>query len=211
MDHQLPQLDGRIFLSDAGLETDLIFHHDLELPDFASFPLLESANGRRTLTDYFQAVIDLARQAGTGTVLETPTWRANPDWGTRLGYSDEQLDAVNHDAVRLFRDLRQANPDVPVVVSGNLGPRGDGYVTGDAMTPDQAASYHGTQIRSFASAGADLVTAMTLTYTDEAIGIVTAANEASIPVVISFTVETNGDLPSGVSLADAMMSRLWGW
>lgn len=201
---QLPQLDGRIFLSEAGLETDLIFHHGIDLPEFASFPLLETDDGRTVLGEYFQSVIDLARRDGTGVVVETPTWRASADWGRRLGYSADRLDRVNRDAVGFFRALRAANPDVPVVISGNLGPRGDGYVVGDAMSPDEAAAYHGPQIRSFALAGADLASAFTINYSDEATGIVMAAEEAEIPVVVSFTVETDGALPSGQPLADAV-------
>jgi S-methylmethionine-dependent homocysteine/selenocysteine methylase len=204
MSQQLPQLDGRIFLSEAGLETDLIFHHGIDLPDFASFPLLETEAGRATLTGYFQAVIDLARAARTGTVLETPTWRANPDWGSRLGYSADQLDRVNREAVNLFAALRSENLDVPVVISGNVGPRGDGYVTTEAMGPAQSSAYHGEQIRSFTAAGADLVSAFTINHVDEAIGIVMAAAECDMPVVISFTVETDGALPSGQPLAAAI-------
>lgn len=204
MSHPLPQLDGRLFLSEAGLETELIFLHGIDLPHFAAFVLLEQDSDRATLQRYFQSVIDLARRRGTGTVLETPTWRANPDWAKLLGYSEERLDLVNHDAVRLLQTLRAANPDVPVVISGNLGPRGDGYVVGDAMSPNEAARYHGEQIRSFARAGADLVSALTMSDVGEAIGIAMAADESGVPVVISFTVETDGTLPSGQPLADAV-------
>jgi homocysteine S-methyltransferase len=200
----LPQLEGQIFLSEAGFETDLIFHHGIELPHFATFPLLESANGRRTITAYFQSVIDMARRAQTGVVLETLTWRAHSDWGPRLGYSAAQLADVNGAGVRLFQELRTANPDVPVVVSGNIGPRGDGYVTEGAMSADQAASYHRSQVQALAAAGADLVTAMTINYCGEATGIVRAARETATPVVVSFTVETDGALPSGQTLADAI-------
>jgi S-methylmethionine-dependent homocysteine/selenocysteine methylase len=200
----LPQLAGHVFLSEAGLETDLVFHHDIELPHFATFPLLESANRRRTLTEYFQSVVDIARRAGTGTVLETLTWRANSDWGTRLGYSAKQLDEVNRDAVRFFQDLRAANADVPLVISGNLGPRGDGYAPSHLMSAERAASYHRRQIRTLAAAGADLITGMTLNYCEEATGIVAASQEAAIPAVISFTLETDGALPSGQGLADAI-------
>ncbi len=200
----LPQLDGRIFLSEAGLETDLVFHHDIDLPEFASFPLLESPSGRATLHDYFQAVIGIARRDGTGVVLETPTWRANPDWGQRLGYDDAGLDEVNRDAVAFLAALRFENPDVPFVISGNLGPRGDGYVVDDAMSAERAADYHAAQIWSFVRAGVDLVTALTLNYTAEAIGIVRAAREADVAAVISFTVETDGALPSGQRLGDAI-------
>lgn len=201
---QLPQLAGRTFLSDAGLETDLIFQHGIDLPDFASFPLLESEQHRTLMRGYYESVIDIARRDHTGVVLETPTWRASASWGTRLGYTSGRLDKINRAAVEFFTTIRAANSDIAVVISGNLGPRGDGYTIANAMTASEAADYHAAQIDSFATAGADLVTAVTLNYSAEAIGVVEAANWANIPVVISFTVETNGVLPSGQSLADAI-------
>lgn len=201
---RLPQLGGRPFISEGGLETDLIFHHGIELPDFASFPLAESDEGRTVLIGYFQAVIDLARAHGTGVVIETPTWRANPDWGTRLGYDAPALERANRRCVELFMELRTANPDVEVVISGNLGPRGDGYATEREMTPDEAERYHAAQIRSLHAAGADLISAFTLNYVGEAVGIVRAARAAGADVVISFTVETDGALPSGLPLRDAV-------
>ncbi len=201
---RLPQLSGRAFISEAGLETDLLFNHGIDLPHFATFGLLESADHRETFRSYFQSVIDLARRDGTGVVIETPTWRASSDWGALLGYDAEALDRVNHDAVELFVELRDANSDVAVVISGNLGPRGDGYTVSDAMSVAQAIDYHHPQVRSLADAGADLVSALTLTYVDEATGIVLAAAREDIPVVISFTVETDGRLPSGQTLASAI-------
>ena len=89
-------------------------------------------------------------------------------------------------------------------ISGLLGPRGDGYVPGDVMSADEAAEYHGTQLATFADTDADLVTAITMTNVAEAIGIVAAAASLEMPVVIGFTVETDGRLPSGDSLADAI-------
>ena len=148
--------------------------------------------------------MNIARRDGTGVVFETPTWRSNPDWGARLGYDSAGLDSVNRDAVAFLMAIRNDNPDVPFVISGNLGPRGDGYVVDDAMTAEAAADYHRPQIRSFAAAGADLISALTLNYTAEAIGIVAAAVQADIAPVISFTVETDGLLPSGQRLADAI-------
>lgn len=200
----LPQLEGRTFLTEAGLETDLIFNHDIDLPDFASFPLVDTDDGRALLTRYYQEFVDVARAHGTGAVFETPTWRANPDWGARLGYAADDLDRVNRDAVGLLHDVADANPDVEVVVSGNLGPRGDGYQVGTAMSADEAAAYHAPQIRSLAAAGADLVGMLTATYVEEAVGVVRAAREAGIPVAVAFTVETDGRLPSGEALADAV-------
>ncbi|MDO8381533.1 MAG: homocysteine S-methyltransferase family protein [Microbacterium sp.] len=203
----LPQLDGRLFLTDGGLETSLIFLDGLDLPHFAAFPLLETAEGRRTLDDYFAAYVAVAARHGTGLVLESATWRANPDWGAALGYDSAALDAVNRDAIAHVRAVRDGHRDagVTIVASGCVGPRGDGYVVHEAMTAEEAADYHGPQVRSFAAAEADLVTAITMTSAAEATGIVLAARDAGIPVVISFTVETDGRLPSGESLSEAIV------
>ena len=97
----LPQLADRIFLTDGGLETILVFHDGLDLPCFAAFPLLDSQDGRSRLRRYYEEFMDLAREHRTGFILETPTWRANRDWGAQLGYSPADLDAVNRAAVAL--------------------------------------------------------------------------------------------------------------
>ena len=204
MPAELPQLGGAIFLTDAGLETDLVFQQGIDLPEFASFPLLERQEGREVLRSYYGSFVEVAQRDGTGLVFETPTWRANADWGARLGYSPAQLDVVNRDAVALLRSLAAEHPDTTIVISGNLGPRGDGYVTGDRMTAEEAVSYHEAQIRSFADAGADMVCALTMGYVEEAIGVVLAARRHAMPVAISFTVETDGSLPSGQLLAEAI-------
>lgn len=200
----LVQLGDRTFISEAGLETDLVFRHGVDLPHFAAFPLLDDPERRGLIRDTFQGVVDIARRDDTGAVLETPTWRANADWGIRLGYDTAALDRVNRDAVELLLGLRIANPDVPVVISGNLGPRRDGYVVGEELDADDAAAYHHPQVRSLAEAGVDQVSALTLTHTNEAIGIVRAATDVGVPVVISFTLETDGRLPSGEDLASAI-------
>ena len=191
-------------LTDSGLETWLVFHRGVDLPDFAAFPLLEGADGRALLSEYFRDHLRVAASAGTGLVLETPTWRANPDWGARLGYDAERLDRVNRDAVQFLRSLGEEFGGVDLTVSGNLGPRGDGYDPKELLTPDDAASYHRAQIGSFASAGADRVTMLTATHTGEAIGVVRAAVAAGVPVVVAFTVETDGRLPSGQPLHEAI-------
>jgi S-methylmethionine-dependent homocysteine/selenocysteine methylase len=139
-------------------------------------------------------------------VLDTPTWRANLDWGARLGYDAIQLAAVNRRAVEFVRELATSGPGGPVghVVDGVVGPRGDGYVVGEAMSASEAAAYHGLQARAFAEAGAAMMTAVTMTYVDEAIGVARAAGSVGLPLVISFTVETDGALPSGEPLGNAI-------
>jgi len=202
----LPQLAGdRVFLTDGGLETTLIFDCGLELPLFAAFPLLDDANGRATLRDYFGRYIATAREQGTGFLLDTPTWRANADWGAQLGYDAAAMDRVNRDAVAFARELREqaGGAPEPILISGVIGPRGDGYRADAQMTAMEAEAYHAPQARSLA-AGADLVAAITMTYADEAIGIARAAARAGVPVAISFTVETDGRLPSGQALGEAI-------
>jgi len=199
-----PQLsEGRSFITDGGLETWLIFQEEIELPSFAAFVLLADDAGRAALRSYYDRYVQIARDHGTGLELLSPTWRANPDWGEQLGYSQDELDRFNHDAVRLMHEIA-ADADVPTIVSGAVGPRGDGYVVGEVMSAEQAHSYHAQQISSFRDAGAEMVDAITMTYADEAIGIARAADDAGLPSVISFTVETDGRLPSGHPLGETV-------
>jgi S-methylmethionine-dependent homocysteine/selenocysteine methylase len=200
----LPQLAGRPVVTDGGLETDLVYHHGVDLPDFAAFPLVDDERGRDLLLRYYGGYVAIAERAGAALQLETPTWRANSDWGERLGYSAAGLRRVNRDAVALLARLRDDAGLDPILISGCLGPRGDGYVAGEEVDPDDAAAYHAPQIEAFAEAGADVISVLTLTGTGEAIGVVRAARSASLPVAVSFTVEQDGRLPDGTSLAAAI-------
>jgi homocysteine S-methyltransferase len=199
-----PALPG--YVTDGGLETDLIFHHGVDLPHFAAFPLLVDPKGRELLTHYYAAYAAIAAAAGAGLFLETPTWRANFDWGARLGVGADGLAGVNTDAVRLLAQLgaQYAGDVAEVVVAGTVGPRGDGYVAGEEMDPWEARDYHLPQARAFADAGADLVSSLTLTTVNEAIGVALAAGEAGLPVSVGFTVETDGRLPDGTTLRAAV-------
>ena len=191
-----------VTLTDGGIETVLLFHDGFDLPCFASFPLLEDPAGRAALRRYFEGFLDAAQERGTGFVLDTATWRANPDWGAQLGYDRDALSAANAGAVAFARELADGRPGV--TINGVLGPRGDGYVVGDRMSGDEAAEYHGWQIGELRDAGAERVTALTLAYPDEAVGVVRAAAELGVPAVASFTVETDGRLPDGTSVAKAV-------
>jgi homocysteine S-methyltransferase len=194
-------------LTDSGLETDLIFHRGWELPDFAAFPLLTSEVGRETLERYYREHVGVAVRHGTGFVFETATWRASGDWGSRLGYAPGQLDEINRDAVGLVTAVRDSTPALAsATVSGNLGPRGDGYVASVVMTAHEARDYHARQIQVFADAGCDVVTVLTLNYAAEGLGIALAARDAGVPVVLSFTVETDGTLPDGSHLGEVVES-----
>lgn len=203
--HRLPQLYDS-FITDGGMETTLIYHEGIDLPAFASFVLLKDAAGVEALRRYFMPYVELARAHRVGIVLETMTWRASPDWGRSLGYDAAALARVNRDAIEVLSAIRTEyeTDDTPIVISGNLGPRGDGYVPDRRMSVREAQAYHGPQVCCFAETEADMVAAFTMNYPGEAIGIVLAAKGCGMPVAISFTVETDGRLPSGETLADAI-------
>jgi S-methylmethionine-dependent homocysteine/selenocysteine methylase len=201
----LPQLAGdRVFMTDGGLETTLVFHRGIELPLFAAFPLLDDAEGRAVLRDYFAPYLAAARERDAGFLLDTATWRANPDWGAQLGYDAAALERVNRDAVAFAQELRATAGDAPrpILVAGVIGPRGDGYVADALMSAAEAEAYHGLQARALAEA--EFIAAITMTYAEEAIGIARAAAAVGLPSAISFTVETGGRLPSGQALGDAI-------
>jgi homocysteine S-methyltransferase len=204
--HNLPQMNGRTMLTDGGMETTLIFHDGLDLPYFASFDLLRRDDGWHATKNYYRQYADLARANGTGFVFETPTWRASRDWGDLLGYSREALRDANRRSVDLGFEIRREfeTEEAPFVISGNLGPRGDGYNPERRMTQVEAEAYHSEQIDILAGSGVDLISAFTLNYVEEAVGIARAARKAGVPVVLSYTVETDGRLPTGQRLGEAV-------
>ena len=204
--NSLPQKDGAVLLTDGGLETTLVFIDGFDLPCFASFPLLERDDGRAALTRYFEPYLDVARRHATGFVLEATTWRANPAWGAQLGYSLDDLAEANRRSIRFLEEIREREeqPGRPFVISAAIGPEGDTYDPENHLTADEAEAFHSWQIGVLADTAADLVTGPTITYVEEALGIVRAAAAAGMPVVISFTVETDGRLPSGQPLAEAI-------
>ena len=201
----LPQLD-RLFLTDAGLETDILFNRGIDLPHFASVTLLKTEAGRQALVDYFCGFLELAKRMGSGLILESATWRASRDWAEPLGLSETELDGLNRAAVQMLVQLRKTYQSVVphIVVSGCIGPRGDGYDPGRIMGIEEAEVYHSQQASVLAAAGADMLTGITMTNIPEAIGLARAARALEAPVAISFTVETDGRLPTGDRLADAV-------
>ncbi len=204
--NELPQLSGDLFLTDGGLETTLIFHEGIDLPEFAAFVLLENEEGRTALQKYYRKYANIARDHNVGFILESVTWRASQDWGGKLGYSSEQIKDFNRKSIELLQSIRReyAGSIPHMVISGCIGPRGDGYSADISMTAIEAEAYHRTQIATYRETEADLVAAFTIPYIAEGIGLALAAKSEEMPVVISFTVETDGRLPSGEMLKDAI-------
>ncbi len=202
----LPQLNGGIFLLDGGIETTMLFLEELELPLFAAFHLLDQPEAEVALNKYFHNHCKIAQSHQVGFIFETITWRASSDWAQQLGYSKQALAEKIHQSVEMFAPFRQQyeNDKTKMIISGCIGPRGDGYVPDTLMSVAEAEDYHAEQISTFSKTDADMVSALTMNYVDEAIGITKAAVEANIPMVVSFTVETDGNLIGGESLQSAI-------
>jgi S-methylmethionine-dependent homocysteine/selenocysteine methylase len=202
----LPHTSESLYLTDGGLETTLVFLEGHELPCFAAFDLLKDEAGYNALKNYYRRYLSIAKELKTNFILESPTWRANPDWIQKTGYPANAISEVNEKAIRLLSELKEELKDhIPaIVLSGCVGPRGDGYKPENTMTVEEAQEYHSVQINVFRRTPVDIVSAITMNYVEEAIGIARASAAAGLPVVVSFTVETDGKLPTGMTLKEVI-------
>ena len=205
---ELPQLSGEVFLCDGGVETDLIFNHGIAIREFASHTLLSGDQGRKALADYFRSFLSLAQKSETGFILDSQTWKAHVHWADDLAATEQELRQANLDGIEFIARLRDEFPDNkrPIVLNGLVGPCGDAYAPEEEVAAHEAEAYHAKQIGWLAETDVDMLSALTFTQSDEAIGVVRAAHKVGLPVVISFTVETDGTLPNGQGLYDAIES-----
>ena len=204
MARQLPDEAEKKYLVYAGTGTDLIFNHGVELPGFASFPLLEQPETRAILRDQMKALVDLAGEMQLGCILDAPTWMANADRAAPLGYDAARLNDVNRDGVALMEEVRQATGRDDILVSACIGPRFDPYADIPPVTVEEARQYHGAQLDSLKETSIDLVTAYTFNRPSEAAGCILAARDVGIPIIMSLVVETDGRLADGTKLVDAL-------
>ncbi len=200
----LPQLGNDIFACYTGMDTDIIYNRGIDLTGFASYTLLSTDEGKSRLREYYSNLMALARELNVGVILDSVTWVANRDRGRDLSYSPDDLKKFNTEAIELIASVREEEGDLPTVLCGQVGPRGDGYEPSDLMSTEDAERYHAEQIKVYSITDVDLVSASTMCYAEEAVGVVRAAQRYDIPVSISFTVETDGRLPTGMSLEEAI-------
>ena len=198
---RLPQ-----FITDGGIETHIIFNMGVELPHFSAFPLNDSAVGREVIRSYYRDYLPVAKAAGRSFLFATDSWRASPDWADRLGYDRALLKQNNATSVALCVEVAAefAAAGVASDIAGVIGPRRDAWQHDASMTVAEAFDYHSPQVEAFAGTAATSLHAYTLTNTPEAIGIARAAEQAGLPIVLSFTVETDGALPGGKPLGVAI-------
>lgn len=200
----LARMGGRLHLTDGGLETAMIFHEGLDLPQFAAFTLLGLPEGTAAMRRYFNGFLDQAAALNLGFVLDTVTWRASGGWGEVMNLPPGEIDRINRAAVAFAGALRDAHGAGDAILNGVIGPHGDAYRRDSVLSPDEAYDYHHRQVAVLADAGVDMVTAVTISSTGEAIGIAEAARDAGVPVALSFTVETDGRLIGGETLEAAV-------
>lgn len=206
MTPKLPHQTDDIFLTDGGTETWLMYKRGFELPEFSAFHLLNDPRSAAALREYYMTFANVAKKLGTPFIFDSLTYRASKDWGALLGYSTQSLAEMNYKCFELYREcaaeagLAAEN----TVISGCIGPKGDAYETNQDLTAESAEAYHAEQIQTFKAAGVDIVTALTLNTTDEAIGIAKASAEVGIPSVIAFTIEKDRKLRSGETLKQAI-------
>lgn len=196
----------RPFLTDGGMETWLFFQQRFEAPEFAAIMLLEDDGAKAALDRYFDGFLTLAEEAGTGFVLDTNTWRGCPAWAESIGVTQADLLRMSALAVDFAKDVRTrwSGRVSPILVNGVVGPSDDGYNPGRLLSVPEARAVHQDQISIFARAQVDMVSAITMPSVEESIGITQAAGEFGLPVVVSFTVETDGRLPTGDLLGEAI-------
>jgi len=203
---RLPQLSGELFLTDAGMETDLIFNHGINIREFAAHTLLPEAAGREAMARYFRHFLSLALETQAGFILDSQTWKAHMHWAEDLGATEDELRHSNQNSVEFIAGLRDEfeKNTKPIVLNGLIGPRGDAYAPEVEIAAQEAEEYHAKQIGWLAGTDIDMVTALTFTQSDEAIGVVRAANKVGLPIAVSFTVETDGNLPTQQPLNEAI-------
>jgi homocysteine S-methyltransferase len=204
----LPQLSGDLYLTDAGVETDLMFNHGIEIREFAAHTLLPDAVGREALANYFRGFMSLANEYDAGYILDSQTWKAHMHWASDLGEDEQILRKANEESIAFMSGLRKefSGNTRPIVLNAAIGPQGDAYAPEADVAAEQAEEYHAKQLGWLSATDADMVTAMTFTQSDEAIGVVRAATKVGLPAVVSFTVETDGKLPTGQPLGEAIRS-----
>ena len=185
---KLPHQTDDIFLTDGGTETWLMYKRGFDLPEFSAFHLLNDGRATEALREYYRAFASIAVNLGTSFIFDSLTYRASRDWGRLLGYSDEGLAEMNRRCLGLYRECatEAGLAEDKTVISGCIGPKGDAYQTNEGLTAEEAETYHSKQIKTFKDAGADIVTALTLNATDEAIGIARASAAAGLPSTQQF-------------------------
>ena len=202
----LPQLGDRLFLTDGGIETTLIFQEGWELPEFAAFHLLKTSNGEAALRKYFRTYAEIATRLGTGLVLKSATWAGPASTG-----EGKSATAPTNSSTRTGAQSGSSRR-----FGTSSAPNGLRWWSVDALVQRETAMFRASRCRRVkrsplcaADRGLRELSGRrgvrgAMNYVEEAIGVVQAARRAGMPVAISFAVETDGFLPTGQTLKSAV-------
>lgn len=198
--------DGVLYLTEGGQETELMYKHGHDLPEFALYPMLDDPAAVSDLTDMYRRYLTVAAEHGFVPLMGGLDYRASPDWGAKLGYSLPQLAEFQLRSLDFLCSVAEPfRADLPeVLVAGVVGPRGDAYGHEHTMDADEAEDYHGVQLATLRQAEVDLVSGLTFADVPEAVGLARAAASAGLPLSVSFMVDRTGRLTTGSTLKDAV-------
>ncbi|WP_286238828.1 homocysteine S-methyltransferase family protein [Neptuniibacter halophilus] len=197
---------GRLYLTEGGTETEIMYKYGFELPHFAMFPLLDNPAAVTKMRDMFRYYLDVVAKHKLCALIGGLDYRASPDWGKLLGYSDAGLAEANLQSIDFLRDVaaEYAHDIEQTLIQGLIGPRGDAYQQGHTITAEAAEDYHAIQLTTLKKAGVDLALAITFNNVEESIGVARAAKTIGVPLAISLTLNRNSTLGDGTPLADAI-------
>jgi homocysteine S-methyltransferase len=201
-----PQENDVIYLAEGGQETEIMYRHGHDLPEFAMYPLLENPEAVADLKQMYARVLDIAAECGFAAMICGLDYRASPDWGEKLGYSRSGLAEALEASIAFLRDVAepyQGQID-RILIGGSIGPRGDAYSLNRTITADEAEDYHGFQLEVLQRVGVDFASAMTFNNVAEAIGVSRAAARVGLPLSMGFVLDNNHRLKSGASLREAV-------
>ncbi len=199
------QREGVFYLTEGGQETEIMYKHGHDLPEFAMFPLLDNEQATADLRAMYERYLETAARHGFVALMGGLDYRASADWGAKLGYSAQALAEIELRAIEFLRDV--AKPfagQAEILISGVIGPRGDAYALNRTITADEAEDYHSAQLETLKRANVDLACAMTFNNTEEAIGVSRAAARIGLPLSIYFTLTSASRLRSGPSVHEAI-------
>lgn len=191
-----------IIITDGGLETTLIYKYNIELPYFSCINLLKTDSGRNIIYNCLLNYVNISEKYNVNIIIETPTWRCSKKWSKLLNCENSDIEKINREAVNIVKSIKKNNKKI--IISGNIGPIDDGYVISNKLTIEELKEYHSEQIYILANENVDIISAFTINYVEEAIGITLVCKDINIPLVISFTLNIDGKLPSGMTLEDSI-------
>jgi homocysteine S-methyltransferase len=200
------QRDGVLYLSEGGQETEIMYKHGHDLPEFAMFPLLDDAKARADLDAMYARYLESAAASGFAALMGGLDYRASPDWAEKLGYSRETLREAQLRSIDFLREAAKpfAGQLPDILIAGVIGPRGDAYKLNRTITAQEAEEYHSVQLGTLREANVDLVSAMTFNNIPEAVGLSRAAKRVGLPIILNFTLDSSSRLRSGPTVREAI-------